>query len=114
MRSAQSTAWPSRSLMTIELLYFDGCPGFAELLPRVRALAAGRADVELRPVESVEAAERLRFLGSPTLRVNGCDVDPDAADRTDFGMKCRLYRTGAGQTHSPPDAWIRRAIEEAG
>jgi len=99
--------------MRIELLYFDGCPGFAELLPRVRASAPTGTDVELRPVRSIEEAERDRFLGSPTLRVNGQDVDPGAADRADYGMKCRLYHTEAGQFHAPPDEWIRRALADA-
>jgi hypothetical protein len=66
----------------VEVLYFDGCPGYAEVLPRVRQLVGGRAEVELRPI-----------------------------GRTDYGMKCRLYRTDEGQQHAPPDAWIRRALE---
>ena len=52
--------------------------------------------VELRQVESAEAAERERVLGSPSLRVNGQDVDPTAGERTDFGLKCRCIRAPAG------------------
>lgn len=97
----------------VELLYFDGCPGFAELLPQVRELVGDRAVVELHAVDSLEEAERVGFLGSPTLRVDGVDIDPGAAGRTDFGMKCRLYRTADGQFHAPPAEWIRRAVERA-
>lgn len=100
--------------MKIELLYFEGCPGYEDLLPRVRRLAGDRAKVELHAVESLEEAERLGFLGSPTLRINGADVDPTAAVRRDYGMKCRLYRTGEGQSHAPPDEWIRRALDRVG
>ena len=100
--------------MKVELLYFEGCPGYEELLPRVRELVGARAAVELRRIESAEDAEAERFLGSPTLRVDGADVDPGAAARTDFGVKCRLYRTDDGQRRSPPDDWVRRAIEAAG
>ncbi len=96
--------------MTIELLYFDGGPGYEALLPRVRALAGARADVELRAVESAEQAEAERFLGSPIVRVDGRDVHPGAAGRTDFGLKCRLYPGAGGQTHAPPDEWIVRAL----
>lgn len=96
--------------VTIELLYFEGCPGFAELLPRLRALTEGRAELQLRRIESLEDAEAERFLGSPSVRVDGQDVEPGAGERTDFGMKCRLYRTSEGQ-HAPPDAWLRRALE---
>jgi hypothetical protein len=99
--------------MTIELLYFDGCPSYEALLARLRDLMADQGlddEVELRRVESVDAAERERFLGSPTLRIDGADVEPGAAARSDFGLKCRLYRTGEGTLHMPPERWINAAI----
>ncbi len=102
--------------MRVELLYFEGCPNYEALLPRLRQLLhdAGVTDeIELRQVETVEAAEREHFLGSPTVRVNGEDVDPGAADRTDFGMECRLYRSESGASPLPPDEWIRAAIAHA-
>jgi hypothetical protein len=99
--------------VTIELLYFDGCPNHDELVPHLRELlvAAGiDATIELRRVETVEDAERERFLGSPTVRVDGRDVDPNAAAREDYGMKCRLYATAEGLRGIPPDAWIVAAL----
>jgi len=102
--------------MKIELLYFDGCPSHEALLPTLRALLADEGietEVELRRVESVEAAERERFLGSPTVRVNGDDIDPDAAARTDFGLKCRLYRSNEGTSGLPPERWVLSAIRRA-
>ena len=99
--------------MKVELLYFGGCPSYEALLPRVQDLVAGRAELQARAVESLEQAEAERFLGSPTVRVNGEDVDPGAANRRDYGMKCRLYRTASGQSHIPPDEWIERALERA-
>jgi len=80
--------------MKVEVLYFDGCPSHGALMPKLRELmeeAGVDVPVELRRVESVEAADRERFLGSPTLRIDGQDVDPPASERTDFGLKCRLY-----------------------
>lgn len=97
--------------MRVELLYFDGCPGYAELLPRLRELAQGY-ELELRAVETPEQAERERFLGSPSVRVDGVDIEPGAATRDDFGMKCRLYRTEEGQSHAPPERWIRSALSD--
>ncbi len=99
--------------MKVEILYFDGCPGYEALLPRVRALAGDGAEVELRAVTSLEAAQAERFLGSPTVRVDGRDVDPAAAGRTDFGLKCRLYPAAGGAAHAPPDEWIERALSGA-
>ena len=100
----------------VELLYFDGCPSYEALLPRLRGLLeeAGCGDaLTLKRVESESEAMEERFLGSPTLRVGGEDIDPGAADRTDFGLKCRLYRTEAGLEHLPPDDWITTALERS-
>lgn len=101
--------------MTIELLYFAGCPSYKALLPRLRQiLDQERIDeeIELRQVESAEQAESERFLGSPTLRVDGRDVDPGAEARDDFGLKCRLYRTEVGLEGTPPDEWIIAALRD--
>jgi hypothetical protein len=96
----------------VELLYIDGCPHQAALEPRLRTLTADRpgAVLELRRVTSDDEARRTRFLGSPTVRVNGRDVEPGADARTDFGLKCRLYPAGAALTGAPPDAWIAAAL----
>jgi len=100
--------------MTVEILYFEGCPAYRDLLPRVRRIvAAAGGDPEgivLRGVETLEAAEEARFLGSPTVRVDRVDVDPGAQRREDFGLKCRIYRSEEGQTPTPPDSWLKAAI----
>lgn len=73
--------------------------------------SAGWRIRELRRVESAEAADRERFLGSPTVRVDGVDVEPGAEERTDFGLKCRIYRTPEGMSGMPSPAWIEAAID---
>jgi hypothetical protein len=98
---------------TVELLYFDGCPNHEALLPRLRELVADAgisAHVELRRITDDEAAQRERFLGSPTVRVDGRDVEPGAESRTDYGMKCRLYRTANGLSGQPAEEWLRPAL----
>ncbi len=100
--------------MSVEILYFEGCPSFERLLPRVRELVdqsgGDPAAIMLRAIETPEDAETSRFLGSPSVRVDGIDVDPGAAERDDFGLKCRIYRSAEGQTPTPPDDWIRTAL----
>ncbi len=99
--------------MTIELLYFEGCPNHEPLVARLPTLLAdtgSAADVELVRVESDEDAQRLRFLGSPSVRVGGRDVEAGADGRQHFGLKCRLYRTPDGLTGLPPDEWIVAAL----
>ncbi len=100
----------------IELLYFDGCAGHDALLARVTAVLAEtgtEAELELRRVETEAAARAERFLGSPTLRIDGVDVDPGAAGRSDYGLTCRLYRTPEGPSPTPPDEWLWAALARA-
>jgi hypothetical protein len=96
---------------TIELLYFEGCPGHEQLLPTLREVASEHGvEVSQRRVETAEDAEHTRFLGSPSVRVNGVDVEPGAHERTDFGLRCRLYRCPGGLRPVPPREWIERAL----
>ena len=103
--------------MKVELLFFDGCPNHEALLPHLRALLtrAGAADtpVDLVRVEDADDAAARRFLGSPTVRIDGHDVEPGADGRTDFGLKCRLFTTPDGLRGVPADGWVRRAVELA-
>jgi hypothetical protein len=102
--------------MRIELLYFDGCPSHHAFLPHLRELldrAGVAAKIELRRVQSPEEAEHERFLGSPTLRIDGRDVDRGASDRDDFGFKCRLYPGDQRLSGVPPDDWVLAALRRA-
>lgn len=97
----------------IEILFFDGCPN-AELAT-TRAREAMRAeglaaDPVLVPVLGDDDATARRFLGSPTVRVDGADVEPSAALRTDFGLRCRVYPVGRELEGAPPTAWIAAAL----
>ena len=103
--------------MKVELLYFEGCPGYEELRPRVQRLLAERGlegRLDLASVESAEKAAARRFLGSPSLRVGGHDVEPGADERSDFGMTCRIYSTAEGPRHAPFEELIRSALDRAG
>jgi hypothetical protein len=102
--------------MRIELLYFDGCPNHEALLPRLRERlerTGVSTEIDLRKITDDDAAQRERFLGSPTVRVDGRDVEPEAERRTDYGMKCRLYRTATGLSGQPAEEWLRAALHPA-
>ena len=78
----------------IEILYFEGCPNHGPTIDLVREVLdelVPRAEVREVPVESQESAEALRFVGSPTVRVNGLDIEPAARDKTAFALSCRMY-----------------------
>jgi hypothetical protein len=68
------------------------------------------AEIALRRIDTQEEAERERFLGSPTVRVDGRDIEPMAVDRRDFGLQCRLYRSDAGLSGLPPEDLMRTAL----
>ena len=98
---------------TVELLYFDGCPHYEALLQRLRELlhGVGAGDqLQRRRIPDEPTARRERFLGSPTVRVDGHDVEPGASERSDFGLICRLYVTADGLRTTPLDEWVLDAL----
>ncbi len=83
----------------VEVLYFEGCPNHRPAVELARQVAADLAvDVEIKEIEVTphDDPARLRFLGSPTVLVNGVDVEPAARGRRDFGFSCRTYPGGSG------------------
>jgi len=97
----------------VELLYFDGCPNHEAaraLVERVAAELRLELAIELVEIPDAETAARLRFLGSPTVRVDGSDVEPGVEQRDDYGLTCRVYRTEDGLSGQPHASWIRRAL----
>ncbi|MGH3070703.1 MAG: DF family (seleno)protein [Gaiellaceae bacterium] len=100
----------------MELLYLEGCPNHeaaAELVRRVAHATGIPVEIERVDVPDDEAAARLRFLGSPTIRVDGHDVEPGADARTQFQHACRVYRTASGLRGAPYEAWVRDALRKA-
>ena len=79
----------------------------------MNANGAERTNIELVRVDDDEAAARERFLGSPTVRVDGRDVEPGADERTDFGLRCRLFAIPEGLRGVPADDWVLGALERA-
>lgn len=100
------------SAPTVELLYFEGCPNVEAVRALVQRVAADlgiRAALRLVEVTPRDV-ERFRFLGSPSVRVNGHDVEPGADERTAFTFACRVYQTPLGLTRQPAREWVRAAL----
>ncbi|HEX4525882.1 MAG TPA: hypothetical protein VH108_03995 [Gaiellaceae bacterium] len=98
---------------TIELLYFTECPNAERtrvLIEDVAAEVGVSIDLKLLEVKTPDHVERLRFLGSPTLRVKGRDVEPGADERETFMYACRVYRTEGGLSGQPARDWVRTAL----
>ena len=98
--------------MKVEVLYFEGCPTYETATKTLRTvLAEGglKADVELVVVNTDEEARRLKFPGSPTIRVDGRDLFP-TREREDWGLGCRIYATPEGLKGSPTAEMLRKAL----
>jgi hypothetical protein len=97
----------------VEILYFDGCPNHhpaIALVERVSNELGITPEVRLVNVPDAVTAERTRFLGSPTIRVEGRDVDPRTEERSDYALSCRVFRTDAGLVGQPDEQWVRDAL----
>jgi hypothetical protein len=93
----------------VELLYWDGCPSHPEALELLRQVAPDVA-VELREVRTQAEAEELGFPGSPTIRVDGRDVDPTGAAAARPALTCRIYHLPDGRVSPVPS---REQLEAA-
>jgi hypothetical protein len=101
----------------VELLFWDGCPSHPKALKDLRAAMADLGldpdTVLVREVDTDQRAERERFVGSPTIRVDGADVDPPPGDEP-VGLTCRVYRLRDGRISPTPDpATVRAALSNA-
>jgi hypothetical protein len=98
----------------VELLYFDGCPSAAAaeaLLRRILAEEGRTPRLTKILVRTPEQAAAVRFLGSPTVRVDGLDIEPARTDEPGGALSCRLYRTERGESGVPPEALLRAAVQ---
>ena len=97
----------------VELLFWEGCPSHPRALSELRAAMAevglDPGAVVVREVDTEDAAERERFVGSPTIRVDGDDIQAPGGEPV--GLTCRVYRLRDGRVAPTPDpAAVRRAL----
>ena len=98
--------------MRVEVLYFDGCPTYMSATRNVSEVLSERgmdAEVEMVAVNSDEDAERRRFPGSPTIRVDGRDLFP-VSERGIWALGCRTYATPEGLKGYPTTEMIQNAL----
>jgi hypothetical protein len=96
----------------VEILYFEGCPTYGAAEKTLRGVLAEQgieAGVELVAVNTDEEAQRLRFPGSPTIRVDGEDLFP-GPERAEYALGCRMYVTREGLGGSPTAEMISKAL----
>jgi hypothetical protein len=104
-----------RSELKIRFLYSEDCPSHDEALQRLRSSINAEgvdADIEIMKVENNDQAQRLEFIGSPTIIVDGHDIDQPTNPY--YTVTCRAYALEDGRISPlPSEAMIRRALREA-
>jgi hypothetical protein len=98
----------------VEFLWWEGCPShgraLAELRKAMEETGLDPSTVEVRHVGTEDDAARERFAGSPTIRIDGRDVQPPPAEEP-VGLTCRVYRLRDGRFSPTPDpADVRDAL----
>jgi hypothetical protein len=101
----------------LELLWWEGCPSteraLADLRQALAAVGLADAEVRMREVATDQEAAEARFVGSPTILIDGADLVP-AADDEPIGLSCRVYRRRDGRISPVPDPDdLREALRRA-
>ena len=98
--------------MRVSFLYYEDCPSYGLALERLREVMDEEGipgEVKVVKVETEEQARELRFVGSPTIRVDGQDIDPPSDSR--YALTCRAYRLADNRISPMPSKdMIRQAF----
>lgn len=101
--------------MKIEFLYFDGCPNHEIALSNLQTVLdkAGIKDkIEVINIVNSDDVTRHRFLGSPSIRIDGIDLEISEDEATAYSMRCRLYKNGPAMQGYPPEYLIRILLDK--
>jgi hypothetical protein len=99
----------------IEVLYVAECPSHPAAVKLIKGVLAAEGvatEVHEVLVQDEGMASELKFLGSPTIRINGRDVAEGAQKVQSFALSCRLY-PGSERVGLPPAEMIHRTVIEA-
>ena len=104
-----------RKIVNIGILFIEGCPGLLSITDNIRDIIDEEtvdADITLMLIETLEDAKRLQFTGSPTVRINGRDIDSNMKTIKDYGLKSRHYYVNGKKLDYPSKSMIRDAIKK--
>ena len=100
----------------IQFLYWEGCPSHEEALQRLKEalrLEGVEANVEIIHIGTEEEAQKWAFIGSPTVRIEGEDIQPPPKE-IPFRLTCRVYRLENGRVSPLPSTnMLRQALRRA-
>jgi Domain of unknown function (DUF2703) len=101
--------------LKVEVLYVWECsyhPAAVKLVKDVLAAEGVTTDIHEVLVRDERMAGKLKFFGSPTIRINGRDIAGESAAEKNFALCCRIY-PGSQQIGLPAAEMVHRAVVEA-
>lgn len=102
--------------MTLDLLYLAGCPNHhlaVELVCSVLEAEGLNAEVRQILIRDDDEARTHAFPGSPTVRVNGRDIEDVSIQQLYIGFACRTYLVEGKSQGVPPRSWLEQAVRTA-
>ena len=101
--------------MKIKLYYFDDCPSYEKALENLKEALRSEGlaqEVEMVPVASEADAHAKRLIGSPTIRIDGIDIEGPEAEKKGYGYGCRIYSENGRTSGWPSVEIIRDALQK--
>ena len=114
MRFATGNQPPGPRPPQVEVLVTRDCPhrdAAIALAQRVCEQLGSHAEIRVVQVPDQAAAEQARFLGSPSIRVDGRDIEPGAERNLELVHGCRLYQGAYSLQALPEEDWLRQALD---
>ncbi len=100
-------------MLDVRILYWRECPSWEKAIERVRKVLDEEGytyRLELLEIRTEEDALKYRFVGSPTIRIDGVDIDPEGAMSGSYGLNCRIYNMDGKILPLPTESYIRNAL----
>jgi len=103
------------TMIKIDILFIDGCPGYFSTKKHIEEIIADQAinaEVNLIRIVNDEDARRLHFIGSPTVRVGGMDIEEEFIDSKDYDVRSREYYIDGKPQDFPSKEMVLDAIRK--
>jgi hypothetical protein len=104
-----------RKVVNIGVLFIEGCPSVLSIITYIKNVISDEAvdaEISLVLIETQEDARRLHFTGSPTVRINGIDIESNMQNNKDYGLRSRHYYLNGTKSDYPTKSMIRDAIKK--
>ena len=101
-----------KARLKIEILYFESCPSYKKAILNVKAALKEeniQADLRLIEVATAEKAEKVGFQGSPSIRINGKDME---GRDEGYSFSCRLYNVNGKPETAPSKEYIEEKLQQ--